>query len=175
MVYVVTGGPGFGKTTLLNLLSERGFPVGDEKARELLVSKGELEAPDSSFPKNFEKLVAEERISFLQSVSPNTIAFSDRGLPDQVAYSRYKGKEPSGFIIEASLSNRYAPTVFITPPWEEIYVRDEVRRESFEDACNLHNLILKAYLELEYELIDLPLLGPEKRAEFILSFLEMGI
>jgi predicted ATPase len=38
MVYVVTGGPGFGKTTVINHLASLGFSVGTEQAREVLSS-----------------------------------------------------------------------------------------------------------------------------------------
>ena len=173
MVYVITGGPGFGKTSLLNILERRGFLVGSEKAREFINSKnlGTHTATKSGVPPDFEKRIAQERINFLLSVPDGAIAFADRGLPDQIAYSRYKNKTPSEYIEHVVHEYRYAPYVFITPPWKEIYVRDEIRRESYGEACEIHGHIIQAYQKYDYKLIDLPFESPEKRIEFILNFL----
>lgn len=173
MVYVVTGGPGFGKTTVINHLASRGFPVGAEMAREVLSSHAENSPPGSrtTVPEGFERMVAMERLNFLNSVGPGDIAFSDRGLPDQVAYSWHRNKIPSDFIVDLVRSERYAPQVFVTPPWKEIYTRDLVRKEFFEEAMAIHNLILRSYREFGYEIIDLPLTGPEERVLSIRNFL----
>jgi len=164
MVYVITGGPGFGKTTLLRLLTEKGFRVCPEEARSILDGIDLL-------PKDFEQRIASLRLKFLNSTNQDTIAFADRGLPDQVAYSWYKKKQPSAFIEEAVSSNRYAPFVFITPPWQDIYAQDKVRKENFEEACLIHDHIIRAYHKYGYQTIDLPLSSPVTRVEYILNFL----
>ena len=173
MVYVITGGPGFGKTTALNLLAEKGFQVGSEAARELLNKNFTevLTTERRKFPSDFERNVANERINFLQSIAQNTMAFADRGLPDQIAYSWYKRKEPSAFIEQAASMHKYAPFVFVTPPWKDIFIRDEIRKETFSEATEIHGLILESYLKLGYKIVDLPLVNPELRIKFILEFL----
>ena len=173
MVFVITGGPGFGKTTVINHLAEKGYLVGIEGARKLLdISAGSNwpEGP-AKLPVDFEKEIASERLSFLNSVDPNSIAFADRGLPDQIAYSWYKDKIPSTFIEDLVSVNRYAPVVFVTPPWEAIFIQDEIRRETFAQAKAIHDLILKVYLKYGYEIVDLPLQNPELRVNFIQDFL----
>ncbi len=173
MVYVITGGPGFGKTTVLNRLEEKGFPVCSENAREVLSSQGRSEdrVGIPEVPEGFERIMALWRLNFLQSIEKGTIAFSDRGLPDQVAYSWYKNKIPSDYIEEKALAERYAQHVFVTPPWKDIYVQDEIRKENFDEACMIHSCILKSYRKYGYETIDLPLTSPEQRVRFILNFL----
>lgn len=173
MVYVITGGPGFGKTTIVELLAERGFPVCKENARSLLIPRygGDSPAIGISLPPDFEKIVATERVNFVTSVKPDLIAFADRGLPDQIAYSVYKKKEPSLFIVELVKSTRYAPIVFVTPPWEEIYHTDEIRQESFGQALEIHHQIVNAYLNYGYKIVNLPQAIPEVRVKFILNFL----
>ena len=175
MVYVVTGGPGFGKTTVLNLLEAKGFTVCSETARELLISNNSHDVAKDlpNLPIDFERKVTAARINFLQSVDQNKIAFSDRGLPDQIAYSWFKKKEPSSFIEEVVLANKYAPCVFVTPPWKEIFVQDEIRKENFEESCKIHRQIIKAYLRYNYKIIDLPKVSPEFRVKFILNFLDI--
>jgi predicted ATPase len=173
MVYVITGGPGFGKTTIINLLAKGNFPVCEEGARDLLQTQPEANVQDGTdyIPLDFEKRVAFERLRFLNEAGINSIAFSDRGLPDQIAYSWYKKKQPSSFIEEVVLANRYAPQVFITPPWEEIFTRDGIRRENFEEALLIHEQIVKAYLKYRYKIVNLPKTNPEMRVKFILNFL----
>lgn len=172
MVYVITGGPGFGKTTIINLLANSGFSVCPESARTLL--SGNIpgnEANYSTLPPNFEKFIATKRVDFLLSINQDMIAFADRGLPDQIAYSWYKKKVASDFLEGVVATNRYAPFVFVTPPWREIYTKDEIRREDFGEASEIHLQIVKAYLKYGYKIINLPLAIPEVRVRFILNFL----
>ena len=175
MVYVITGGPGFGKTTVVNLLAEKGFAVGAEKARELLILNKDQEGENDikKLPIDFERRVAMERVNFLQSVAQNAIAFSDRGLPDQIAYSWFKKKMPSAFIEEVVSNYMYAHYVFVTPPWRDIFIQEDIRKESFEEASKIHQQILTAYLKYNYQIIDLPLVNPELRVKFILNFLDI--
>jgi predicted ATPase len=173
MVYVISGGPGFGKTTLLHLLAEKGFPVCPETAREILSSNESVTGwmETKKLPLDFERKVAEKRMNFLSATGPNTIAFSDRGLPDQIAYSWFKQKVLSKYIEEVVKTCRYAPFVFVTPPWEEIYSQDGIRTENFVEACEIHSFVLKAYLKYDYKIIDLPFKNPKERVNFILNFL----
>ncbi len=171
MVYIITGGPGFGKSVLIDLLAQKGFRIGNESAREIIAEQ--MISGGEALPwKNislFEELVASQRIGFLESIPDHEIAFSDRGLPDQVAYSWYKGKKESLFLSEAVKFYNYAPLVFITPPWKDIYTNDDIRKESFEQATEIHSFIIKAYQSLGYTLIDLPLISPDERIEFIMQ------
>ncbi len=171
MVYVITGGPGFGKSILVDLLAQKGYKIGNEAAREIIAQQ-RLSGGEALPWKNiklFEEMVASQRVAFLESIPGTTIAFSDRGLPDQIAYSWYKGKSESRFLVDAVEKYRYAPLVFITPPWKEIYSTDDIRKESFEQASEIHSFIIKAYHACRYRLIDLPFVSPAERIEFILD------
>lgn len=173
MVYVITGGPGFGKTVLIEKLREMGYQTVGEIARQIITQQmaigGELLPWKDAI--RFEKKVLEERIYFLNRVDPEDIAFSDRGLPDQAAFSWFKGKELSSQLKAALAANRYSNKVFLTPPWRQIYRNDQIRTETFEEAEKIHQYIIKAYLENGYELIDLPFISPDDRIEFILKSL----
>ncbi|NEW82064.1 MAG: AAA family ATPase [Mariniphaga sp.] len=173
MVYVITGGPGFGKSVLIQKLQELGYQAGGENARQIIEQQiangGELLPWKDAL--GFEKRVMNERIKFLQSIDIEIVAFSDRGLPDQAAFSRYKGKEVSVQLKEAIAANYYAKKVFLTPPWRDIYRNDTIRTETFEEAEKIHHFIVKAYLDNGYQLINLPFVSPDERIEFILKSL----
>jgi len=171
MVYVITGGPGFGKTVLIEKLHELGYTTGPEIARQII--EREMAENGDLLPwadgAGFEKKVMEERIDFLDRTDIQCIAFSDRGLPDQAAFSWYKGKACSPQLQVALVNNHYAKKVFLTPPWRQIYRNDQVRTETFEEAEKIHGYIVKAYLEYGYQLVDLPLSPPDERIAFILK------
>jgi predicted ATPase len=173
MVFVITGGPGFGKSVLIAKLRELGYQVGGEIARQLItrqISEGGDTLPWKDAAE-FEKQVTEKRVEFIKSVDIDSIAFSDRGLPDQAAFSMYKGKEISPQLNLALEENQYAKKVFLTPPWPQIFQNDQIRTETFEAAERIHQFIVKAYLNYGYELIDLPFVSPDERIEFILKSL----
>ena len=156
---------------VIEKLHELGYPVGGEIARQIIADQ--LAAVGDLLPwkdrAGFERQVMKGRIDFLNSVDIHEIAFSDRGLPDQAAFSMYKGKEISQPLKETIAANRYAMKVFVTPPWRQIYRNDQIRTETFEEAVKIHNFIVKAYLNYGYELIDLPFVKLEERIEFILK------
>src|ERR1035437_7543286 len=140
MVFVITGGPGFGKSVLIEKFRKLGYQVGSEIAREIISQQiseggGLLPWKDAT---EFEKYVTEKRVEFIKSIDIGSIAFSDRGLPDQVAFSWYKGKEISSQLNVALGENRYAKKVFLTPPWPQIFQNDQIRTETFEEAERIH-------------------------------------
>jgi len=173
MVFVITGGPGFGKSILIEKLRELGYQTGSEIARQIItqqISEGGVILPWKDAAE-FEKLVTEKRVEFIRSIDIESVAFSDRGLPDQAAFSLFKGKEISPQLNLALSENRYAKKVFLTPPWPQIFQNDQIRTETFEEAERIHQFIVKAYLDYGYELIELPYVSPDERIEFILKSL----
>ena len=169
-IYIITGGPGFGKTEIVTELQNCGYICSGEFAHELIeeqqASGGEI-LPWKN-PKLFQQEILKRRIAFYESVPDGTLAFADRGIPDQLAFARYKGFSAPDILIQKSLEYRYAPLVFITPPWPEIYRNNSVRTESFQEATEIHKVVLETYFSLNYQLIDLPLVSVKKRVDFIL-------
>ena len=168
-VIVITGGPGFGKTALIERLKEDGFQVGNEAARDI-IAKQEMIDGDVLPWKNmkaFQLEVLARRIRFFESVADGEIAFSDRGIPDQLAFARFRGFEYPKFLLEKAQEYRYFQVVFITSPWKEIYKQDQTRTESFEEACKIHQFICETYAELGYRLVELPRANVQERINFI--------
>ena len=135
-IYIITGGPGFGKTALISDLRSRGYLCSDEFARDTiekqLITNGDL-LPGKN-PKLFQEEILRLRKEFYESVPNESIAFADRGIPDQLAFASYKGFGTPEILKEWVEKYRYAPSVFVTPPWREIYVNDSIRNETFEEA-----------------------------------------
>lgn len=90
---VLIGGPGTGKTSVLNELTKRGFHCKVEVSREVTL-KAQQEGIDQLFltePLLFsEKLLEGREQQFLEAEkSTEKLVFFDRGIPDVHAYMNY--------------------------------------------------------------------------------------
>lgn len=174
LIYIITGGPGFGKTQLIDELHRLGYLCSGEFARDLIESqqKSGGEILPWKNPKLFQEEVLKQRIAFYESVPDDTPAFADRGIPDQLAFARHRGFGAPEVLVQSAAYYRYAPRVFITPPWHGIFENDDIRCESFDEAVRIHQAVLDTYSELDYQLFELPLVPVNQRADYILQTLK---
>lgn len=170
-IYVITGGPGFGKTQFVEALRLSGYRCSEEYARDLIVSQLESGGEILPWKKNrlFQQEVLQKRVSFFESVPEGSVAFADRAIPDQLAFARYKGFGSPEMLETAAREYRYAPRVFVTPPWSAIFVNDVVRTETFEEAVRIHEIVVETYKDLNYQIIELPLLPISERKKYLLQ------
>lgn len=118
--YVLTGGPGIGKTTVLEELRQRGFYTIGESATFLI--EGELLRGGDIVPwKNlyeFQKRVVENQNRWEREIpAERDVAFLDRGIHDGLAYVTMGNIATPPGLDEASM--RY-DGVFILDPLEGI-------------------------------------------------------
>ncbi|HEY7306877.1 MAG TPA: AAA family ATPase [Bryobacteraceae bacterium] len=171
-LFVISGGPGSGKTTTLNALASMGFPHAAEVARQII--QEQVEIGGSALPwddrETYTKLMLEWSIrSYREHSTALKPMFSDRGIPDTLSYAHLIGLQDTGCIEDACRRFRYASVVFLAPPWEEIYKTDSERRQDFSEAVRTHDIIGEVYRECGYESVALPRLTPRDRARFILD------
>lgn len=170
-IHVITGGPGFGKTLLIEELRQAGYYCSGEFARELILTQQESGGDILPWknPRLFQQYILQKRIAFFDSVPDGNFAFADRGIPDQLAFARYRGFRAPEILIECAENYKYAPQVFVTPPWPEIFVNDPIRSETFEEACRIHEVVVETYISLNYQIIELPLLPVKQRMKYLLQ------
>jgi predicted ATPase len=113
--------------------------------------------------------------SYLQHTPASRPVFYDRGIPDTLCYARLIGLQETGFIENAGRRYRYAATVFLAPPWKQIYETDSERKQDFAEAERTFELMAEVYSELGYQLIELPKLTPPERAQFVLAQLDLKV
>lgn len=172
---VITGGPGTGKSTVIDELSKRLFTCMPEISREVTLNAREkgIEQLFLTKPLLFSELLLEGRINqFVQAEQQNKeLVFFDRGIPDVHAYMNYISIDyPKSYTIKSNLY-RY-DYVFLMPPWEEIYISDNERYENFEQALAIHNHLERTYKKLNYPIIEVPTGTVDERTNFILDFLK---
>ena len=172
---VITGGPGSGKTALINYLQQKGYPCIPEISREVTL-KAQADGIDQLFlkdPIHFSELLRKGRVQQFEashSIQEPTIFF-DRGLPDITAYMEYLGVSYPAFFSETHLKYRY-DAIFVLPPWKEIYRQDNERYESYEQAEIIFNFLHREYMQNNYEVHHVPTGSLEYRSAYILKKLE---
>lgn len=170
--YVITGGPGVGKTSLLEELKRRGYLYVPEVAREII--KNQMETNGDALPwknrKSYsDRMLARSVETYKEALPVNTILFFDRGIPDTLAYERLIHLAYNEALEKAVQEYRYNKTAFILPPWKEIYETDTERKQDFKEATDTYHVMRATYEEAGYSLITLPLISVEERADFVLS------
>lgn len=168
----IIGGPSSGKTSLINKLKNRGYTCKREVSREI-IKKAKENGVDQIFldsPIWFSEKLLTKRIKQFKEAEKNIdqYVFFDRGIPDIIAYLDYIKCNYSNIFIEESYKYRY-DKVFILPPWKEIYISDNERYETFDQAVEINKFLVKWYTKFGYEIKSIPKLSIENRIDFILE------
>ena len=173
---VITGGPGTGKTSIINNLVKRGFLCYEEISRQITLEAREkgIEQLFLTEPLLFsEKLLEGRTKQFLDAEKESKeVVFLDRGIPDILAYMDYVDDSYPEHFINVSNTYRY-DTVFVLAPWQEIFTSDSERYENFEQAIAIHHHLLATYKRFGYNLIDIPFGSIKTRTNFVLDTLNL--
>ena len=175
---LLIGGPGTGKTSVLNELTKRKYFCMPEVCRAVTL-KAQKQGISQLFltqPLLFSEMLLESRTEQYLTADKNKtkIVFFDRGIPDIHAYMEYyKTKYPTTFI-EKSKEYQY-DKVFHFSPWKDIHVTDNERYESFEETTKIDLFLLKTYLKLGYSIVNVPFGTIEERTNFIVNSLSYSV
>lgn len=174
--FILTGGPGSGKTTLIEELNRRGFFSVEEVARKIIqeeMALGGEALPGNNIGDRIEKMIVGSIQTYNNALKQkhDPIIF-DRGVLDYVGYAYRTNTPISDELHRTALSLVYNKKVFLAPPWKEIYCNDTERRQSFEEAIEVYNNLFKIYSDFGYEIIELPNASVERRADFVITHMK---
>ncbi len=170
--FVLTGGPGSGKSAIIEALHEAGYARAPEAGRAII--QDQVAIGGSALPWNNPALFAEVMLSwdirsYREAQQSTETVFFDRGVVDVLGYLRLVGLPTPEHINQAVATFRYNQRVFIAPPWEEIFVTDHERKQDFATAVRTYEAMITAYGENGYELIELPRTSVDRRMRFVLE------
>jgi len=164
---VLTGGPGAGKTTALEVLRNHGYETGNDAARSIIRERKLAGLPPRPDALTFAQQVFEKEIEAYHSVKSSP-SFFERGIVEAVGSLLGAGAVNEDRVNRLLVDYPYH-AVFIFPPWEEIYCMDDERDHTFDHAVRVYDSILRFYRRNEYEPIEVPLGAVGDRVDFILD------
>lgn len=167
--FLFTGGPGVGKSTVLEALASMGYRVVPEAARQVIRRRLAQGWSPRPAPMAFAKQIFEQDKNQFEMVDDEAVAFFDRGLVDAIgmlvhagAISRLEGQRLAHRF-------RYANSVFLFPPWEDIYTNDSERDQTFEEAVQVYQSCAQWHTTFGYSLIEVPKGTVSERVAFVLK------
>lgn len=173
--HIITGGPGSGKSTLIEALAADGFHHMPEAGRAIIrdqVAIGGTALPWADRTAYAELMLGWELRSWHEARNLTGSVIFDRGVPDVIGYLRLCGLPVSAHVARAADLFRYQRRVFIAPPWREIFVTDAERKQDFAEAEATHQAMIAVYAGLGYELVTLPLAPVGERVRFVRANIE---
>lgn len=170
---VISGCSGGGKSTLLAELSRRGFSVIEEPGRRIVVEEqatGGTALPWLDLEAFLQKAVEMSQDDLRHASRNDGYVFFDRGLFDALsALAEITGER--SLLAEAAYP-RFGKTVFLTPPWPEIYRNDAERHHGFDAALAEYERLMQDYPAMGYNVVELPRITVQDRADFMLETLK---
>jgi predicted ATPase len=168
--FVISGGPGSGKTTLIAALAGTGIAHMPEAGRAIIqqeVASGGTALPWKNPDAFAEKMLTQDISSWRNAERLTGPVIFDRGIPDVMGYLKVIGHAVPPHVEQAALRFRYNRRVFLAPPWKEIFVQDSERKQSFAQAEATFRTMQDVYSTLGYDLLILPLASVAQRTDFV--------
>ena len=169
--YIITGAPCSGKTTLIDLLAQKGYKIVPELARVYIdqqlaqgITLAELRKDELAF----QKKILQHKIDYEKKLDKKEMIFFDRGIPDSEAYYKLCGLESDDFLDKAVQNSSYKKA-FLLDFLNFDRNEDYARTESPEEQRKLQILLEQTYQKLGIPLIKIPLLPEAERLKLILD------
>ena len=141
--YIISGGGGVGKTTIINLLKSNGFQTLPEVFTYLFL-EAKKQNKIQEFWDNISRdnsLLIETQASWLKTLDNSKIAFIDRGLIETLFFADYFKIPIKHESIELAKQPYCSNIVFFLDPLPEEYFENNGIRENREETLKIHAFI----------------------------------
>ena len=157
---------------MIEALAKIGYQVVPEVARSYIESQIAAGKNLHDVVKDqitFQRIVLNQMLEIERQLDQQKLVFFDRALPDGIGYYRYAGLDPDEvFALCRAHSRQYRQVFFFDAIPLAENTTDHVRRENEQESLALGDAIRRGYIELEYDLIPVPVLPLEERLSLIL-------
>lgn len=169
---VITGGPGTGKTSVINVLKKK-YQVLPESAR-LVLQRNKLfkhENAKQAAGKAFQEAIWNLELNHYKKAqrSKSKYVFFDRGFFDGFAYAKLQHLKNLHKEISEGKKIKYDYIFVLNPLPLKYYANDKIRAENYKEGLKIHKLIISTYRKYGYKPIFVPFDTIENRAKFILK------
>lgn len=166
--HVITGAPSCGKTTLIDLLAEKGFRTVPEAAREYLqaeIDGGQTIEQIRANIVDLQRVLCKLQLEVERGLPAGEVLFLDVAVPGSLSWYRLFGLDPNE-ILPACFRHRYASIFMLDPlPIRLDNLRfDDEAITRFLDAWQLRD-----YRALGYDVMRVPVLPPDERLGWVLE------
>lgn len=168
--FVLTGGPGVGKTTVINALKEAGYQTVPESYTALWnqTQPHHLETYFGGLVAFREKLM-DYQVALEDAIDPSQPAFLDRSTVEIVAFGELYNIEMAQRILDIPYNDRYDLIFFLDPLPEELYDKPEELACTRAQSLAIHEYLQKAYTDRGFPIVEVPFDTSVKRMAFILE------
>lgn len=160
---------------MLDELARRGFSIVAEPGRRIV--QEQLAKSGNALPwidmSAFARRAIDMAARDLERVQGDAgWVFFDRGLIDAAAALCAADALPVETLLPPT--SPYQKTVFIVPPWLEIFHSDPERRHGFDDAVREYERLTQVYTAYGHQLVELPKVSIGRRADIVLANLALS-
>jgi predicted ATPase len=174
--HVITGAPCSGKTTLLDMLADKGYQTVTEVARDYFeneLAKGrtidEIRQDDAAVQYG----ILDLQLELEHGLRRDEVAFLDRALPDCITFHRVFGLNIND-VLSVCFQYQYASVSILD---RLPFLRSKtLGPEDEKTASFVDEWLARDYSALGYDVLRVPVLPPEERLAFILErLIERGL
>lgn len=171
---IITGGPGTGKSSVLEILRSRGIRCENEIARQVIHEQMLLQSDLVPWLNllEYSKLVFEKIARVAKNADQYPLTVFDRSTIDVIAYLRHGGIDVPDYMKAQTDRLGYHRLVFFTPFWPEIYLNDTERKETGEIAEEISRFLKETYEFCGFEVLELPKVSAPERSIIISNYIE---
>lgn len=163
----LSGCSGGGKSTLLAELARRGWATVAEPGRRIVRAAqagGAGAAPWADMPGFIARVLDLARADYEQA-GDGLVVF-DRSLLDALVWHRRTGTPLAPAHARLAETHRYAPTVWLTPPWRAQFEQDAERRHGWAEAVAEFKALEHHLPQMGYAVRRIPQLPLKDRADW---------
>jgi predicted ATPase len=169
--YVITGGPGSGKSSVLEALRSRGYNTIDEAARPIKEEQRLRKEQGLSYilPENdnygFQRLIYTKQVELEQQCYGKS--FIDRGVIDNIAYCRRFSTPVCDELDRFCRASDYGKVFILDSLPQKFYEQDAARDEDYSESILLGNMLADAYRDYGHNVVRVPYFESSSKKESV--------